>query len=79
MIENLNGSIWLESAGLGKGTTVFEPFLTTTSVGIGMGLAICRRLADAHGGRIWVENRDKGGARFTIELPLTGTAQTSDD
>jgi two-component system sensor histidine kinase KdpD len=44
-----------------------------------MGLAICRRLVDAHGGRIWVENRDTGGARFTVELPLTEAVQTSDD
>ena len=59
--------------------SMFEPFFTTKSVGIGMGLAICRRLVDAHGGRIWVENRDKGGARFTVELPLTEAVQTSDD
>jgi C4-dicarboxylate-specific signal transduction histidine kinase len=58
---------------------MFEPFFTTKSVGIGMGLAICRRLVDAHGGRIWVDNRDKGGARFTVELPLTEALQTSDD
>lgn len=59
--------------------SMFEPFFTTKSVGIGMGLAICRRLVDAHGGRIWVENRDTGGARFTVELPLTEAVQTSDD
>jgi two-component system sensor histidine kinase KdpD len=37
--------------------------------GVGLGLAICRAMAEAHGGTIKGETRPGGGARFTIELP----------
>ena len=37
--------------------------------GIGLGLAICRAVVRAHGGRIWVEDRDGGGAFFRVALP----------
>jgi two-component system sensor histidine kinase KdpD len=37
--------------------------------GAGLGLAICRAVVQAHGGRIWAGNRDGGGARFVITLP----------
>lgn len=37
--------------------------------GYGIGLAICRAIAQVHGGRIWAENRKGGGAAFTIALP----------
>jgi two-component system phosphate regulon sensor histidine kinase PhoR len=36
--------------------------------GTGLGLAIVKHLVELHGGRVWVENRSEGGARFTIEL-----------
>jgi PAS domain S-box-containing protein len=48
---------------------VFEPFHTTKSAGLGMGLAICRRLIEAHGGRIEVGNHEAGGATFWFSLP----------
>lgn len=38
--------------------------------GLGLGLAICRSIIQAHGGRIWAENRENGGARFVFTLPL---------
>ncbi|MDB4946303.1 MAG: Osmosensitive channel histidine kinase KdpD [Labilithrix sp.] len=40
--------------------------------GVGLGLTICRAIVDAHGGRIWAENRRGGGASFHFTLPLTG-------
>jgi signal transduction histidine kinase len=47
---------------------VFEPF-TSGSDGLGMGLAICKRIVTSNGGRIWAENVDTGGARFAFTLP----------
>jgi two-component system sensor histidine kinase KdpD len=40
------------------------------SVGAGLGLAICRAIVQAHGGRMWAETRDGGGAVFRFTLPL---------
>lgn len=48
---------------------VFEPFFTTKESGIGVGLAICRRIVQAHEGRMEVENLFPKGARFLILLP----------
>ena len=42
-------------------------------IGSGLGLAVCRGLVEAHGGRIWVENRDGGGAVFRFTLPIGKT------
>jgi two-component system sensor histidine kinase KdpD len=51
---------------------VFEPFErgTTEHGGVGMGLAICRAVVEAHGGEIAAHNLDAGGACVTFTLPL---------
>jgi len=48
---------------------VFEAFYTTKSSGIGMGLAICRSIVDAHGGRLWAGANEPRGAVFQFTLP----------
>jgi two-component system sensor histidine kinase KdpD len=42
--------------------------------GVGLGLAICRAIAQAHGGNISAAARPEGGARFEFTLPITETA-----
>ncbi len=50
---------------------VFDKFFhDPSSPGAGLGLAICRAVVNAHGGRIWAENRKGGGAVFRFTLPL---------
>jgi C4-dicarboxylate-specific signal transduction histidine kinase len=48
---------------------VFQAFYTTKSNGVGMGLAICRSIIDAHGGRLWAEPNEPRGAAFQLMLP----------
>lgn len=49
---------------------IFQPFHTTRADGLGMGLAICRRIAESHGGILKAANHEAGGALFTFSLPL---------
>lgn len=51
---------------------VFEPFFTRRTHGTGLGLAVCKRLVELHGGTLTATNPDGGGAAFTIELPRGG-------
>jgi two-component system sensor histidine kinase KdpD len=60
----------------GEERRVFEKFHRAihegTPGGVGLGLAICRAIVAAHGGRIWAQNREGGGASFRFVLPIDG-------
>jgi signal transduction histidine kinase len=55
----------------GKATRIFEMFTRDNDAtdGAGIGLAVCRRIVEAHGGRIWAEPADGGGSAFRFTLP----------
>jgi PAS domain S-box-containing protein len=67
-------SIVVEDSGPGvaedMASRIFEPFVTTKDAGLGMGLAISRRIVETHGGRIQLAKGNLGGARFEAILPL---------
>jgi len=62
---------------------LFDPYVTTKSKGTGLGLAIVKKLVEEHGGTVSAENRESGGARITVRLPIgespkdSGTDSTS--
>lgn len=66
----------VEDTGVGIGEEImprlFEPFFTTRSQGIGMGLAISRSIIEAHGGRLWAESIVNQGSVFQFTLPAAG-------
>ena len=56
----------------------FSPFATTRESGLGLGLSISRTIIESHGGRIWTEDREGGGAivGFTLPAPRARRART---
>jgi signal transduction histidine kinase len=50
--------------------SLFEPLVTSKVVGTGLGLALCRGIAEAHGGTISARNVPAGGAEFRVRLPI---------
>lgn len=72
---------WVETAVTDRGPgipeaeqeAIFLPFVTTRAGGLGLGLAIVRRIVEEHGGRVSCRNRAGGGAVFTVQLPVADT------
>lgn len=65
--------VWVEDEGPGLAETanLFVPFYTTKPHGSGIGLVLCRQIAEGHGGSVTLENRDDGsGCRARLTLPL---------
>ena len=71
--RDANARISVQDRGCGiPGETLpklFDSFFSTKQQGMGLGLSIARSIVDAHGGRIWAENREGHGAAFHVELP----------
>lgn len=69
-------SIHVDDRGVGLSAEtlerIFEPWFTTKSDGVGLGLALARRAAREHGGDLAASPREGGGARFTLTLPRDG-------
>jgi signal transduction histidine kinase len=51
---------------------IFDPFFTSREEGTGLGLALCRKIVDEHGGRVEVESAPGEGTEFVISLPKGG-------
>jgi C4-dicarboxylate-specific signal transduction histidine kinase len=75
LMEQLAGNIRITVQDSGHGIAsetlakLFDSFFSTKPQGMGLGLSIARSIVDAHGGRIWAENREGYGAAFHVELP----------
>ncbi len=79
--------VLLEVADTGPGVPpelrerIFEPFFSTkrSGEGTGLGLAVCRKLVEEHGGRLTLVETTAGGASFRIELPLAPPEKSFDN
>lgn len=60
-------------------SSVFESFFTTKPAGLGMGLAISRRMVQAYGGHIWAANNEDAGATVSFSLPCAQTRREPSD
>jgi signal transduction histidine kinase len=59
-----------EGPGLPNTSNLFVPFFTTKPNGSGIGLALSRQIAEAHGGLVTLENRSPRGCRASVRLPI---------
>jgi len=81
-VEDSHVKISVEDTGSGISPDIaeqlFQPFVTTKQQGMGVGLSISRTIVDAHGGRIWVENRPGGGTAFYFTLTAVNDGDVND-
>jgi signal transduction histidine kinase len=70
----------VEDTGMGldptTGDRIFDPFFTTKPDGMGIGLAICRSIIEAHAGRLWASPRSPHGTIFRFTVPAAAEIPT---
>ncbi|MDA1055989.1 MAG: PAS domain-containing protein [Planctomycetota bacterium] len=79
-----DGHVEISVCDTGKGLDLkmdeqlFEPFFSTKTTGLGMGLSISRSIVEAHGGRLWGQANSQRGATFRFTLPIARKGQVDD-
>jgi two-component system sensor kinase FixL len=83
--EDDEGFVWIHVTDTGPGIadeiceTLFQPFVTSKSSGMGIGLSISKRIIESHGGQITARRNDAGGATFSFSLPSSEQETTDED
>ncbi|MEJ2228280.1 MAG: PAS domain-containing sensor histidine kinase [Alphaproteobacteria bacterium] len=77
LLPDNSAEVSVQDTGAGIATevfeTIFDPFHSTKPEGLGMGLAICRRIAEAHDGLLNAANLPEGGAIFSFIVPMSNS------
>ncbi len=68
--QTLEVAVRDEGPGLSNTQNLFVPFFTTKPGGTGIGLVLCRQIAEAHGGNLVLANREHGGCEARLQIPL---------
>ena len=81
-VDNQKNNVGITFSDTGPGVpeadmkVIFDPFYTTKSTGLGLGLSICYDIVHNHGGMIEVENNSDQGSSFTVWLPISVGGQS---
>ncbi len=73
-IHHVRVEVCDRGSGLQDPENAFKPFFTTKKTGMGMGLAICRSIIEAHQGRLWATQNEGCGATLCFTLPVLSSA-----